>query len=218
MGGGLTGGGIVIIPSITNTARDSFFLRGIPSVRLMGPNGKALNLAQIPAGTDVSDLVLLTPGATTSVAMEWGDWCGPTPDVISVQVTLPSGGGTHTVGPGTPGAFSIVPRCPAVEGGSTPPGTRVGGSLGLLSSGYGEDGPPAPWRQLTLGILNAPSTVAAGQTLDYEVALSSPAALPVSLAMCPDYLQSLQRPSTAVVSGEFRLNCAAVVGYRPTPS
>jgi len=161
-------------------------LEGFPEVVPLGPDGQALPVNVIEAGSPAP--LLVTADAPVSVVVLWAvsHYCGDL-DNVSLHIRVP----------GTP-EFAVAGFGPT----SCNPGEdHPAISVQPLQPGYDESA-HSPYENVTVtGDLDL--TVDVGAAIDFQVSLTSPVDLP--LVPCPDY-QILVGPRIDA----HALNCAAV--------
>lgn len=135
---------------------------------------------------------LLKPGFQATTTFNTVDDCVDPGDAVKdVTLVLGTGGVVHTT-------LDLNTRCHASI------------NSWLRTKPESEE---SPWQGIRASI-RAPSTVRAGETLEYTVALTNAGPRPVEFATCPTYQQVLQR-GQQVVTGDWRLNCGAVPVLEP---
>ena len=90
-------------------------LSGLPAaVRLLRRDGSVLDtkLTEDPANL-VKAPVLLKPHANNAgdLMLYWGNWCGPAPGPLQIQMTLPGDRGTVSAPVNGPPDYDYVPQC-----------------------------------------------------------------------------------------------------------
>jgi hypothetical protein len=96
----------------TNVGSRPCALRGLPRVALVKTGGKSLPVRQARAPDLSFRPIVLPPGRPdpADLVVSWVNWCGPPPGLLSVRITLPSGG--VVTGPfNGPPDYDFVPPC-----------------------------------------------------------------------------------------------------------
>jgi hypothetical protein len=88
--GGRQAGGFVGVALgtvvLTNTGTRACVLSGIPSVTLVTTKGTALAITTVPPVSQTSSAVLVKPGTTAGLDVEWSNWCGASPGPLDVKI------------------------------------------------------------------------------------------------------------------------------------
>ena len=113
--GGRQAGGLVGVALgtavFTNTGTRACVLSGIPSVTLVTSGGSALAITTVPPVSQASSAVLLKPGTTAGLNIDWANWCGAPPGPLDVEIT-PAESTTSVSGPfNGPPSYDLVPAC-----------------------------------------------------------------------------------------------------------
>jgi hypothetical protein len=190
---------------LTNTGAAACHLPGFPSAQLL-PSGEA---PQTVGASDIApqlatERVDLAPGESVLMLVGTPGACDaankPQRKVSKqLQLALP-GGGVKTLG-----GVHVDTLCGRA---SVMRFHRVQDDAQAKSA--------APLAQLA-GTLSAADDAPRGATLAYTVTLSNPSSVPISLASCPAYTQSLYADGKAAAT-TLRLNCAAAGGQIPANS
>lgn len=208
LGSGAMAGAITGSVIVTNTATALCSLDGPPSSVGLRAAGTLLPVpfravdAPAPGTESVTapGPVLLEPGAQAYAWLFWDNWCGPTSDTITLQVTLPDGGGVLRLSLGN----SVYPRCNAPNAGSS-----------LSVSRFALPQPPPPNQTVVTGhvTIAAPPTGTPGEVLTFAVTLTNLGATAAPLDPCPTYSETLVVNGAALKPPAYRdyvLNCAAL--------
>ena len=206
----------------TNVSQAGCRLAGTPRLLFFDSTGRAVpvpynQLSNDPATSwSATSPVYLGPGGRADLTILASDiFCRSATAFASTALVLPVGdrislGTTVAGGPG---------------GGCQPlPPGQAGVSVGPFSPDrplVAPAPPPSPFVLLTATI-EAPASIAAGQTLDYFVTLTNPTAEPISLSsQCPAYTESLATTAALPnvwVHPTYRLNCGPVPSMAPGQS
>ena len=100
---------------LRNTGAAACVLRGAPvAARLFRRDGSALptTLATDPSNLVNKAVLLKQHGQNVAdLVLYWGNWCGPAPGPLQIQVTLPDGRGTVAGALNGPPDYDYVPQC-----------------------------------------------------------------------------------------------------------
>ena len=195
VGSGISQTGDFSVP-LTNVSRSWCWLHGYPPfVTAFTRSGRIrhLHLPHLAAVTGVID-VPIAPGQRAFLAIDTGSACVPRGSrqptrYSTLRIGLPGGGsvGSHT------GSGGIIFVC----------------GLGVHPFGEPEATPDiaGTFDGLTVTI-HAPTSVRAGQTLTYSVALRNLTRQPVPLSSCPSYRELVATAgSTVTAQQSYQLNC-----------
>ena len=185
-------------------------LLGRPTLRFVGgaPAGvrlqqQALSRAIAPAADPFPPFSMraIPTGKTVWVAIAWSSWCAPRAPT-TLEVTLPSGGGTLRFFPGGTPQCRGAPSTAAVQADSFRP----------------YNPPPAKSTAIPLSakLTQSQYRVARGTTLHYQVSLENQAGFSYRFGKCPVYVEQLGTPENILkgrgIAREIHyLNCRGVV-------
>jgi hypothetical protein len=192
---------------IANTGLETCHLPGFPGVQLQPANEAPQTVGASDQSPELQSTRLeLAPGEEIVVLLGTPGSCEaanrPERKVSKrLQLALPGGGvktvdGVHVdtlCGRATVMRFERVQS----EAGARAAAMKAGGAISQLA-----------------GSISAPDEASRGGLLRYTVTLSNPTAMPVSLAACPSYTQSVWAEGKSVDS-TLRLNCAAAGSQIP---
>jgi hypothetical protein len=192
--GGVDGasGHLVHWVELTSTAATACLLEGYPQVTATEPGLPDVAAAQgsyFPA----TGVPTMRPGEKGHVGVQTDTACtapSPPPPYHHVAITLP-GGGTVSV--------------------DVPDGLDTGCSLSVSELSGPAPTTPAPSADPLASLqvaLDAPATVAAGDTLVYVARVSNPTGEAISLDRCPSYVQ--RASGVADLKEDYELNCGPV--------
>jgi len=203
---GSMAGAITGVVRATNISATSCTLDGPPSrveirdakslpVRFSAVNAPAPGTASFTAPGPA----LLAPGAQGYAWLLWDNWCGATRNTVTMEVTLPGGGGVMTVAIG-----EVYPRCNAAN---------VGSSLSAWRFALAQ--PPPPNQTVVSGhvTIAAPPIATPGQVLTFTVTLTNLGSAAAPLDPCPTYSETLVVNGAALkppARRDYVLNCAAL--------
>jgi hypothetical protein len=184
---------------VSNIGSEACYLTGAPSVQLLPANEAPQTVGASDAAPQLaSERVDLAPGDEVVILLGAPASCEaaikPERKVSKrLQLAMPGGGlkvleGVHV---DTLCGRASVMHLQALRNEAAAKAQKAGAGLNQLS-----------------GSLNAPDEAARGSVLHYVVTISNPTAVPVSLASCPAYTQSLFADGKAAES-TLRLNCSA---------
>jgi hypothetical protein len=96
---------ITIGITLRNTSQTACILSGLPQVALVDSNGNPLEIAYAYAANARPNAILVRPGETVVVSLQWANWCKPFPaggikirlglaggETIEIESALPSAG------------------------------------------------------------------------------------------------------------------------------
>lgn len=208
LGSGAMAGADQGIVEVTNVTTAPCVLDGPPSsveVRAAGVRlPVSFRAVNAPApGTEsftAPGPVLLEPDAQADAWLSWDNWCAATADGITLQVTLPNGGGVLRLTPGV----TAYPRCNAPNA-----------SSGLSAWRFAPLQPPPPNPTVVTGqvTISAPPTATPREVLTFTVMLTNLGATAAPLDPCPAYSETLIVNGAALKPPAYRdyvLNCAAI--------
>ncbi|MCL5117101.1 MAG: DUF4232 domain-containing protein [Firmicutes bacterium] len=100
---------------LRNQGTAACVLEGLPvSARLLPRGGKALTTTLIPDPSNLqASSVLLKPHAQNAadLVLYWGNWCGPAPGPLDIQITLSGNRGTVSGPLNGPPDYNYLPQC-----------------------------------------------------------------------------------------------------------
>ncbi len=200
------GGHLITYVQFRNVSQTTCVLKGYPDVTASEaglPDVAATKGSFFQGSDDVT--ANMRPGQQTLLGLETDTYCG----------ARPGGGG------GSPAYHHVTISLP---GGGTitldrqPEGFDVTCGLHLTRFSVPQPEPPQPpdpLTELTVSI-ETPTIVDAGDTLIYVADLGNPTAKPISLTLCPGYIESARSPTA--VKDLYALNCvpAAAIAAHDT--
>jgi hypothetical protein len=97
----------------TNIGPRPCILRGIPRIAMLRADGSPLAVHREGSPQPFSHTVVLAPGKPRAAWLEvyWGNWCGPPPGPLRLQISLANGRGTLTSTFDGPPDGHYVPVC-----------------------------------------------------------------------------------------------------------
>jgi len=197
--------------AITNHGKTACSLGGFPGVSLLTAQGKLVLLPEQQmsggwAGGPPSPVVLPpdqaapVPHTVSNGAYFTFEWyyCGGTPpEVTAADITLPDTTGVRRV--------SLVPAGPQIPSRCDDPSQGRAVLVGPIQGPNANSIPVTP-PALRVTLAGIPDTLAAGQTIRYQVTITNDSKVPISFDTCPAYDEGFT-PDGMV---SYLLNCGPV--------
>lgn len=109
---------------ITNYTKNTCTFKGIPQIRILDSEGKALDIQQVaPPETPAFKEIELSPDQSMQASIQWTNWCSEDPQKVatSLEITLPDVSGQLSVSITDPNGQPLLmtPLCNQINGPST---------------------------------------------------------------------------------------------------
>lgn len=206
--------------TFANSGSSLCALQGVPAIRLLDASGRALPFQQSAGsffGDNGNERVALQPGVrlpaheddpaqpgNATVVFEWQDCTLDQKSIATIEVGLPSGGGTIRIA--APAGGLGGSGYAACDSNPTPAGP------GTINVSHFRSVPPPPppevdYSKLALSV-RAPAAVRPGERVRYEITLTNEADTDFVFEPCPAYFEIIGGAGVKVVR-RYLLNCAA---------